>query len=87
MVTSLDPSCKFGKVFNFVPIPHLISGKVTKFIVEVMGQNLKGSKTPRRGGLGILTDRDQRSWVFLNDPKNIFPLTENQKNTFPKAKS
>ena len=22
-----------------------------------------------RGGRGILTDRDQRSWVFLNNPK------------------
>ena len=40
------------------------------------------------GGLEKPTDRDQRSWVFLNDPKkNTLPLTENpQKNTFRKAK-
>ena len=30
-------------------------------------------------GLGTHTDRDQRSWVFLNDPKNTLPLTENKK--------
>ena len=24
------------------------------------------------GGLSILTDRDQQSWVFLNDPKKYF---------------
>ena len=30
------------------------------------------------GGLGIPTDRDQQSWVFLNNPKNTLPL----KNTF-----
>ena len=28
------------------------------------------------GGLGILTDRDQRSWAFLNHPKNTLSLTE-----------
>ena len=25
----------------------------------------------------IPTDRDQRSWVFLDNPKNTLPLTEN----------
>ena len=34
-----------------------------------------------RGGVGIPTDRDQRSWVFLNNPKNTLPLKENPKNT------
>ena len=24
------------------------------------------------GGLGIPTDRDQQSWVFLNDPQKYF---------------
>ena len=28
-------------------------------------------------GLDNPTDRDQRSWVFLNNPKNTLPLTEN----------
>ena len=30
-------------------------------------------------GLGIPTDRDQRSWVFLKDPKNTLSLTEDPK--------
>ena len=33
------------------------------------------------GGLDKSTDRDQRSWVFLNYPKNTLPLTENPKKT------
>ena len=28
------------------------------------------------GGLDRPTDKDQRIWVFLNDPKNTLPLTE-----------
>ena len=50
------------------------------------------------GGLSILTDRDQRSWAFLNDPKNILPPTEDPrkilclqqktpKKYFPKGKT
>ena len=38
------------------------------------------------GGLDKPTDRDQWIWIFLNDPKNALPLTENKKNTFRKAK-
>ena len=38
------------------------------------------------GGLGITTDRDQRSWVFLNNPKNTLPLKENPKKAFRKVK-
>ena len=32
-------------------------------------------------GFDILTDMDQRSWVFLNDPKNTLPLTKKTKKT------
>ena len=39
------------------------------------------------GGLDKLTDRDQRSWVFLNDPKNTLPQTENPNKYFPKSKT
>ena len=39
------------------------------------------------GGLDKPTDRDQRSWVFLNDPKNTLPLTENPKEYFSKSKT
>ena len=39
------------------------------------------------GGLDKSTDRDQQSWVFLNDPKNTLPLKQKtQKNTFRKTK-
>ena len=31
------------------------------------------------GGLDKPTDRNQWSWVFLKDPKNTLPLTENPK--------
>ena len=41
------------------------------------------SKSPG-GGLDKPTDRDQRSWVFLNDPKNILPLTENPQKILSK---
>ena len=44
---------------------------------------LQGFGCPR-GGLGIPIDRDQRSWVFPNNPKNTLPL--NAKNTFNKVK-
>ena len=30
------------------------------------------SVLPPRGGLGVPTDRDQRSWVFLGNPKKYF---------------
>ena len=39
------------------------------------------------GGLDKSTYRDQRSWVFLNYPKNTLPLTENPKKYFPKSKT
>ena len=41
------------------------------------------------GGLDKPTDRDQRSWVFLNDPKNTLPLTdrENPKKYFPEKQN
>ena len=39
------------------------------------------------GGLNKPTYRDQQSWVFLNDPKNTLPLTENLKKYFPKSKA
>ena len=42
----------------------------------------KASASPG-GGLGIPTDRNQRSWVFLNSPKNTLPLKENPKKYFP----
>ena len=32
------------------------------------------------------TNKDQRSLVFLNDPKNTLLLTENLKKYFPKSK-
>ena len=38
-------------------------------------------------GLDKPTDSDRRSWVFLNDPKNTLPLTENLKKYFPKSKT
>ena len=39
------------------------------------------------GELGIPTDMDQRSWVFLNNPKNTLPLKENPKKYFPKSET
>ena len=39
------------------------------------------------GGLGIPTDRDQRSWVFLSNPKNTLALKENPKKYFPKSET
>ena len=39
------------------------------------------------GGLAILKDRDQRSRVFLNDPKQYLPTERKPKeNTFQKVK-
>ena len=38
-------------------------------------------------GLDKPTDRDQQSWVFLNDPKNTLPLTAKPKEYFPKSKA
>ena len=42
---------------------------------------------PRGGGLGIPTDRDQQSWVFLSNPKNTLALKENPKKYFPKRET
>ena len=39
------------------------------------------------GGPGILTDGDQRSWVFLNDPKNTVSLTENPQKYLLKSET
>ena len=39
------------------------------------------------GELGIPTDRDQRSWVFLRNPKNTLALKENPKKYFPKSET
>ena len=45
------------------------------------------SRLPPGGGLGVPTDRDQRSWIILNNPKSTLPLKENPKNTFRKLKN
>ena len=37
-------------------------------------------------GLGIPTDRDQRSWVFLNNPKKYFSTDRKPKKYFQKTK-
>ena len=37
------------------------------------------SQIAQGDGLDKPTDRDQRSWVFLNYPKNTLPLTEHPK--------
>ena len=48
---------------------------------------LKAPKYPG-GGLDKPTDRDQRSWVFLNDPKKYFATNRKpKKNTFRKAET
>ena len=39
------------------------------------------------GRLGIPKDRDQQSWIVLNDPKNALPLKESPKSTIQKLKS
>ena len=39
------------------------------------------------GGLAIPTDRDQRSSIFFNDPKNISLPKENPKKYFPKSET
>ena len=39
------------------------------------------------GDHGIPIDRDQRSWVFLKNPKNTLPLKENPKKYFPKSET
>ena len=39
------------------------------------------------GGLGMLTDRDQWSWVFLNDRKEYFATDRKRKTYFPKSKT
>ena len=52
MVISRDPRSKFRKIFYFVLILHLISGKVTKFLVEKLSTSEGISQKPhrRRGG-------------------------------------
>ena len=37
------------------------------------------------GGLGIPTDRDQRSWVFLKDPRKYF-VTDRKPQKIPSEK-
>ena len=37
-------------------------------------------------GISKHTDRDQRSWVLLDDRKNTLPLTENKKILSEKQK-
>ena len=39
------------------------------------------------GGVENARNRDQRSWVFLNCPKNTLLLTEKLKKYFPKSKT
>ena len=39
------------------------------------------------GGLNKTTDRDQWSWLFLNDPQNTLSLTEKPKKHFLKSKT
>ena len=57
------------------------------FLLDALYDNcLKRSKKTLAGCLGIFTDRDQRSQVFLNEPEKTLPLKENPKNTFRKAK-
>ena len=40
-----------------------------------------------RGGLDKPTDRDQQSWIFLNDQKHTLPLTENPKKILSKKQN
>ena len=54
--------------------------------VKSQAESFGRSRVPG-GEFDIPTDRDQRSWVCLNNPKNTLPLTENPKNTLWEAKS
>ena len=54
----------------------------TRQLVSSSGTRDLASKRPG-GARSTLTDRDQRSSVFLNDPKNTLPLAED----FPKSKA
>ena len=38
----------------------------------LLGLHRPWTELAPRGRLGILTDRNQLSWIFLNDPKNTF---------------
>ena len=49
MVMSRDPRSKFSKNFYFVLILHLISGKVTKFLVEKLSTSEVISQKPYGG--------------------------------------
>ena len=93
VVTLLDLKNAFREVshsviptvlqFHHIPreMQNIISERYSGFSTSIA---TKTSVTPG-GGIGIPTDRDQRRWVFLNDPKNTLPLTENPKNTFQNA--
>ena len=54
---------------------------VSSFIRKLNAAN------PPGGGLEKPTDRDQRSWVFLNDPKKYFATNRKPKKYFPKSKT
>ena len=43
---------QISKIFYFVPILHLISGKVTKFLVEKLSTSEVISRKPHGGGGG-----------------------------------
>ena len=49
MVMSRDPSLEMSKLFYFVPILYLISGKVTKFLVEKLSISEVISQKPHGG--------------------------------------
>ena len=56
-------------------------------IIICLHSIIQNQVTNPGGGLDKATDRDQRSWVLLNNPKNTLPPTENPKKYFPKNKT
>ena len=58
--------------------------------IEVTVSNLSGwfgTLLSPGSGLDKPTDRDQRSWVFLNYPKEYFATDRTPKKYFPKSKT
>ena len=68
-------------------LPFWYGSVITAKISDTQPKIARQKTECKGGGLGIPTDRDQRSWVFLNNPKNTLPLKENPKYYFPKSET
>ena len=85
-INSLDLRSIYKRLNQLVRheiVKHQINSLDLKLILKTGSQFL----TPSGGRLGIPTDRDQRIWVFQNNPKNILLPKENPKKYFPKSET